>query len=69
MSKTVINLAEIQKALSSLDHINAVDIDDITWVGLDGKEVSVPQEMINDWRVVELNNSTFASFLLQNNYA
>lgn len=69
MSKTVINLAEIQKALSSLDHINAVDIDDITWVGLDGKEVSVPQEMINDWRVVGLNNSTFASFLLQNNYA
>ena len=69
MSKTVINLVEIQKALSSLDHINAVDIDDITWVGLDGKEVSVPQEMINDWRVVGLNNSTFASFLLQNNYA
>ena len=53
-----VNINRVLDLLSELNKINEAKLNDITWVK-DGKEISVSQEMIDEYEFIGLNNVGF----------
>lgn len=53
-----VNIERIKELRAELNEINSVDIEDIEFYE-NGEKVDVPQEHINNWRFIGLNNIEF----------
>jgi hypothetical protein len=62
---TTINLNEIESLLKQYDDINKLELHDLTFQ-YNGKPIHVPQEHLNEWQFMGLNNITLIRGLLDN---
>lgn len=58
-----INIEEILAAQERRSEINTTDIKDIQWY-LEGKEIVIPSETLEDWRFTGLSNTDFVNFCI-----
>ena len=58
-----VNLRELRDALDYLKSINSTDLEDIEWY-IDDYIITPPEDSVQEWRYVGLNNTEFARNVL-----
>lgn len=56
-----ISVEEVMQLLNRKDEINAVPLDSIVWT-LDGKELQIPKEVLEEWSFMGMCNTSFIEF-------
>lgn len=56
-----ISVEEVMQLLDRKDEINSVPLDSIVWT-LDGKELQIPQKVLEEWKFMGMCNTSFIEF-------
>jgi len=59
VDRVVMRLADIDELLAKLKRLNEIPLDKLDLIGEDGKIIPFPNEMLNEWAFIGLNNKFF----------